>query len=77
MQSHVTKWGNSLGIRIPKSLAEKLNLKEGTPIEMDFKDNEIVIRRKRYDLEMLLSQITPDNMHDEVSTGEPAGKEIW
>jgi antitoxin MazE len=73
----VTKWGNSLGIRIPKPLAKKLKLKEGTPIEMDLKDDSIVIRRKRYDLETLLSQITPDNLHDEVSTGKPVGHEVW
>ena len=29
------KWGNSIGVRIPKSYAEELNLKEGQDIFID------------------------------------------
>lgn len=77
MQSHVTKWGNSLGIRIPKSLAEKIDLKEGTPIDLQLEDDAIIIRRKRYSLETLLSQVTPENVHEEVNTGDSVGRETW
>ncbi len=30
----VSKWGNSLAVRIPSSVAEALNLKEGDEIEV-------------------------------------------
>jgi len=77
MQSHVTKWGNSLGIRIPKSIAKKIGLIEGMSVDFHVKDDAIIIRRKKYDLETLLSQITPQNIHKEVDTGHPHGREIW
>ncbi|MGG3744960.1 AbrB/MazE/SpoVT family DNA-binding domain-containing protein [Paenibacillus chibensis] len=34
----VQKWGNSLGVRIPKSLAVKVGLEEGSEIELDVED---------------------------------------
>lgn len=77
MQSHVAKWGNSLGIRIPKSLAEKIGLTEGTPVDFKVDNDAIIIRRKSYSLEMLLSQVTPQNMHSEINTGYPVGREVW
>lgn len=77
MESRVTKWGNSLGIRIPRPLAERTGLKEGTPIVFEVGDDAIVIRRKRYSLEALVDQVTPENLHHEVDTGRPVGREVW
>jgi len=74
---YVSKWGNSLGIRIPVTVAKKVGFVEGTPVEIDVENNSIVIRRKSYSLQKLLSEIDTDNLHDEVETGEPAGREIW
>lgn len=77
MESKVTKWGNSLGVRIPRTLAEKVGLTEGTPIIFDAGEDAIVIRRKRHSLEALLAQVTPENLHGEVNTGRPVGREVW
>lgn len=77
MQSYVQKWGNSLGIRIPKSLAQRVGLSEGVAVEFQVDKNAIIIRPKRYNLETLLSLVTQDNLHDEVSTGEQVGREVW
>ncbi|BCJ87770.1 AbrB/MazE/SpoVT family DNA-binding domain-containing protein [Effusibacillus dendaii] len=77
MQTYVTKWGNSLGIRIPASMAEQAHIENGTPIEIQIKDDMIIIRRQTYTLEELLAQITPENLHDEVNTSDPIGNEIW
>ncbi|WP_274365621.1 AbrB/MazE/SpoVT family DNA-binding domain-containing protein [Paenibacillus thermotolerans] len=73
----VQKWGNSLGIRIPKSLALKVGLEEGSEIDLDVEDGHLVIKPKSTSLEELLAQVTPDNLHKEVSTGEPEGRESW
>ncbi|WP_276507961.1 AbrB/MazE/SpoVT family DNA-binding domain-containing protein [Paenibacillus thermotolerans] len=73
----VQKWGNSLGVRIPKSLALKVGLEEGSEIDLDVEDGHLVIKPKSISLEELLAQITPDNLHREVSTGEPEGRESW
>ncbi|MGM1050549.1 MAG: AbrB/MazE/SpoVT family DNA-binding domain-containing protein [Bacillota bacterium] len=75
--SQVQKWGNSLGIRIPKALAMKVGLEEGSEIDLDVEDGHLVIKPRTNTLEDLLSKITPDNLHSEVQTGEPQGRESW
>ncbi|MDQ0166974.1 antitoxin MazE [Bacillus horti] len=74
---HIQKWGNSLGIRIPKALAMKVGLEEGSEIDLDVEDGHLVIKPKTKKLDELLSKITPDNLHSEVHTGEPQGRETW
>ena len=37
----------------------------------------IALARPKYRLAELLSQITPDNRHDEVDWGAPKGTEEW
>lgn len=76
MFSNVTKWGNSLGIRIPRSIAERIGIVEGEPIEILIQDDHILMQ-KTSRLKSLLSQITPENWHSETDTGTPKGKEIW
>lgn len=73
----VQKWGNSLGIRIPKALALKVGIEEGTEIDLDIEEGQHVIKPKSTTLDKLLSQITPNNVHTEISTGEPQGRETW
>ncbi|MBE9915792.1 AbrB/MazE/SpoVT family DNA-binding domain-containing protein [Paenibacillus donghaensis] len=73
----VQKWGNSLGIRIPKSLALKVGIKEGSEVDLDVEDGHLVIKPKSATLDELLAQVTPKNLHKEVSTGEPQGQESW
>jgi len=77
MQHNVQKWGNSLGVRIPKALAQKAGLSEGTPVEIILGDESIIIRPRRYSLETLLSGVTPENLHREEDTGKPVGREVW
>ena len=77
MQSRVQKWGNSLGVRIPLSLAEKTGLKEGVPVDLQADDDALIIRRKQYSLEQLLAQVSTDNTHKEIETGHPVGREAW
>lgn len=77
LQSYVSKWGNNLGIRIPRSIAQQIGLIEGTPVELQMEKDGLMIRPKKYDLETLLAKITPENLHKEVETGEPVGNETW
>ncbi|WP_282942461.1 AbrB/MazE/SpoVT family DNA-binding domain-containing protein [Paenibacillus sp. RC67] len=73
----VQKWGNSLGIRIPKSLALKVGIEEGSEVDLDVEDGHLIIKPKTATLDELLAQVTPENLHKEVSTGEPKGRESW
>ncbi len=69
------KWGNSLGIRIPKDAAEKIGIKQGSEMELNVIENEGIITlkpkkiRKKYTLEELISQITLENRHGEIDFG--------
>lgn len=75
------KWGNSLGIRIPKEAADRLGISQGSEIELHVVGSENIIKlkpkkaKKNYTLGELLSQITPDNQHDEVDFGTE-GREL-
>ncbi|WP_445630033.1 AbrB/MazE/SpoVT family DNA-binding domain-containing protein [Nostoc sp. DSM 114167] len=80
MTTVVTKWGNSLAIRLPKALAEQVNVKEGTDVTFSISGNSIVItpqQRKKYTLDELLEGMTPDNLHSEIDTGSAVGNEVW
>ena len=75
----VQKWGNSLGIRIPNMFVKELKLKNGTHLNLKKEKNRLIItpKEKKEKLEELLSKITNDNIHSEIKTGIPIGKEIW
>lgn len=77
MEARVQKWGNSLAIRIPKALAREAGLAEGTPVDFSVDEDAVIIRPKRYSLEKLLAQVTPENLHPETATGKPVGREAW
>jgi antitoxin MazE len=75
----INKWGNSLGVRIPQPVANKLGFTAGTVVTMEVVDNKIVISpvRKKYQLDELLAGITPESIEGEYDWGEPVGKEVW
>ena len=80
MKSTVQKWGNSLAIRIPKSFATEIDLSQGAEIDLVLFENKIQIepiKKKKLTLDELLNQVTEENIHEEVDTGTPVGKEIW
>ncbi len=80
MIATVQKWGNSLGVRIPKPLAEDASLKEGVSVQMLVQNGRLVMQAQKapqYQLSALLKTITRNNLHKEVDTGSPVGKEVW
>ena len=76
MLTNISKWGNSLGIRIPRSIAKQIGISEGEPVELTIENNHIVIQ-KTHRLESLLAKITPENIHSEIDTGISVGREAW
>jgi len=78
MEAVVKKWGNSLGIRIPNLIARELSLKDGSFVDINEKGKKIIImpiRKNR--LSEMVNGINEQNLHAEIETGEPVGKEIW
>ncbi|MDP3880557.1 MAG: AbrB/MazE/SpoVT family DNA-binding domain-containing protein [bacterium] len=76
----VQKWGNSLAIRLPKEITQKLRLKEGSPVAIDALGNKMQLRpiqSKKENLDDLLEAITDANKHKEEGWGNAQGKEAW
>ena len=76
-KSHVSKWGASLAVRIPKPIAEQWGVQEGSAIEIVSRGDQVVLRKKSYDLADMLAEITPDNVHPEQDSGPSQGAEDW
>lgn len=80
MKLQVQKWGNSLALRIPKSVAASSDIEQGTMVEVEVKGENIVlkpVRKKSYTLDEMLEGITKKNLHGEISTGKSQGREVW
>ncbi len=46
MSVTVSKWGNSLGIRIPLAIADALSIKNGDNIRYEIKNNSVILRKE-------------------------------
>ena len=75
-QSRIAQWGTSLAIRIPKPLAEEWGVHAGSAIEMTTDGEHLMLTKRVYDLDEILSRVTTDNLHYEWDTGSAQGKEI-
>jgi antitoxin MazE len=78
-KTQIAKWGNSLGLRLPKSVAAEAQVDEGDTVDVSVKNGAIVIRPSRptYSLKELVARITPRNRHHESDWGPPIGREVW
>jgi len=78
--TQVAKWGNSLALRIPKSVAQDAQLQAGDPVTVTVaSQGNLVVKaaRRRNSGKHLVSLINTKNRHAETEWGPPAGKEIW
>jgi antitoxin MazE len=79
MHVRVQKWGNSLAVRIPKTLAEDADVKDGTMLKLAVSEGKIVatpIGKKKLSLRQLLAKVTPKNLHAQIDFDPPVGREI-
>lgn len=80
MKTTIQRWGNSLAVRIPKTLAQETAFDEGVEVDLRADDNRVVIEHLRpthYRLSDLLAGVTNANRHKAVDFGESAGREVW
>ncbi len=79
MRTQVSKWGNSLGVRIPKAIAKEAGLSEGATVEVKVSGRNLVVApaRREYRLEELVAGITAKNRHAETDWGHSVGNEGW
>jgi antitoxin MazE len=78
MTVRVQKWGNSLGVRIPKAVADQSQIREGCELEVSFEDGRVVLNPNKVpSLKQLLAGIRPGDRPDLVDWGKAVGKEVW
>jgi antitoxin MazE len=77
LQVQISKWGNSLGVRVPKDAAAKLGLTEGSRVDVSIEGDRLVISTQRpvYTLDELLVGMTPEAMRNAFDWGPDIGRE--
>ncbi|QQR80657.1 MAG: AbrB/MazE/SpoVT family DNA-binding domain-containing protein [Deltaproteobacteria bacterium] len=92
MEIALSSWGNSLGLRIPKAIADLFNFKSGSKLRMELSDKKIILSAidsdgpdelkkmsTNIDLKKMTSKVTSKNKHhlQDWADDEIKGKEIW
>ncbi len=80
MRTHIRKWGNSLALRIPRSMADELGWGPDTEVDLSAAGGKLAVTaawRASYSLEELVAGITPENLTGTVEWGPPVGMEEW
>lgn len=80
MEVKLQKWGNSLGIRIPKNILDSLDFKEGDSLLINQVDEKILIsksKKKKISLKELFDKYKGKNLSKDFSWDEKVGREIW
>jgi antitoxin MazE len=78
IQVQIAKWGNSLGLRVPRDVAARVGLTEGARVDVEASDDGRIIitrSRRRFTLEELVAEMTPDREHVLEDDG-PQGEEL-
>ena len=83
MKVKIAKWGNSLGVRVPKAAAEAAGLKAGTEVDVVVEGRDLRIRPlipfKHYRLEDLIAEMDrlgPENQPETVDWRPDVGSEV-
>jgi len=83
MRVKIAKWGNSLGLRLPKAAVEATGLKPGSEVDVTVEGRNLNVRQPLqatyYRLEDLLGEMDrlgPENEPETVEWGPDRGSEI-
>jgi antitoxin MazE len=80
MRTRVSRWGNSLAIRLPKAAVASLQVREGEAVDLVIEGDVLMIRARRphYTLEELVAAMRPKDepeILDDVNV-PPVGDEL-
>lgn len=78
MQTHLARWGNSLALRIPKPIADRLRFAENGLVELLVDEGQLVVRPRPAEptLPELLAAITPENLPEGFDDGAGGGEAL-
>ncbi len=85
MRVNLAKWGNSVAIRIPKTILEDLNIDsnnfENISFNIDIEGEKLILRKKqdKTKFELLAEQCEGEKLNPKlgIDWGNPVGKEAW
>jgi antitoxin MazE len=82
MHTKIQKWGNSQGLRLPKSLLTDAQLRVGDEVDISVKDGIMIVTpakkiRGKHSLKDLIARIPESYQAREVGWGDPVGREDW
>lgn len=80
MKARVSRWGNSLAIRLPKAAVASLQVHEGEPVDLFIEGDTLRIRARRpqYTIDELVAAMRPEKQPgilDDVMS-PPVGEEV-
>ena len=77
----IQKWGNSQGIRIPKSIMDSMNWKNDDELSISTEQNKLIIEKisskKRKNIRELFEGYNGKYEPIDIDWGKPEGSEIW
>jgi antitoxin MazE len=83
MKVKISRWGNSLGLRLPKAAVDATGLKPGAEVDVMVEGRDLRVRQplpiKHYRLEDLVAEMKrlgPENEPETVDWGPDVGSEI-
>ena len=80
MEARLQKWGNSTGIRIPKSFLKSLNLNTNDEVDIIQEEDKIIIskiNKKSISLKDRIKKYTGPNLSKDFKWDDNRGREIW
>lgn len=77
MQVVVSKWGNSLGLRLPRALTAEIGVSEGQKVDIRAADGRLIVEpvRRTYTWAEMLENATPQAMREAFDWGDDLGRE--
>ena len=77
MQVQLSRWGNSLGLRLPRVLADHIGASEGQKVNIVVDGRRLIIEpaAPAYRLADLLVNVTPEAMRSAFDWGPDRGRE--
>lgn len=83
MELAISKWGNSLGIRLPKAAVNSLRLSEGDKLEYVVSDTAMTLTKAKSTRSLFeeyyhkpYDEISVSGNKEEIDWGEDVGKEV-
>jgi len=75
----VTKWGNSKGIRLPKTVTEFLDIDDNDNLNLEIKDGAIILSKPKNEItiEELFNDYEGGSFQSDIREFPPVGNEKW